>query len=123
MHFEGEVMKTKKITQKEKSYFPDQATLERVRKKLSDKSFEGGNFALPENATEVERVKYQICQMIARYMREHEMLQKTLAKKLGIDESRMSEILRGKIESFTLDRLISYSEKIYPKMKLHIVAA
>lgn len=114
-------MKSKKTT--EKTPFPSKTTLERVRKKLSSKSFEGGNLALPENATESERLKYQLCQLIARYMREHELLQKELAKKLGIDESRMSEILRGKIESFTLDRLVSYSEKLYPKMKLHIVAA
>lgn len=114
---------TKKVTKKDKNYFPDSATLERIRKKLSDKLYDGGNFALPENATEVERVKYQICQMIARYMREHRLLQKELAKKLGVDESRISDILRGKIESFTLDRLITYSEKLYPKMKLHIVAA
>jgi predicted XRE-type DNA-binding protein len=95
----------------------------RVREKLSSKNYKGGNVALPDNASELDRAKYQLCQMIARYQREHDLLQKELAKKLGVDEARVSQILRGKIRSFTLDRLIGYTEQIYPKVKLEIKAA
>lgn len=37
------------------------------------------------------------------------------------DESRISDILRGKIESFTLDRLIGYAEKLHPGLKVEII--
>lgn len=103
--------------------FPNESTLKRIREKLSDPNYEGGNFALPENASEVDRAKYQLCQLIAKYQREHALLQKQVAEKLGIDESRISEILRGKIESFTLDRLVTYAEKLYGTVQLKIIAA
>ena len=103
--------------------FPDEVTLKRVREKLSDPNYRGGNLALPKNATEVDRAKYQLCQLIARYQREHALLQKDIARKIGVDESRISDIRRGKIESFTLDRLISYAEKLHPRLKVQVIAA
>jgi len=71
----------------------------------------------------VERAKYQLCQLIGKYQREHGLLQKEIAEKLGVDESRISDILRRKIESFTLDRLISYAEKLHPRLRVEINAA
>ena len=106
-----------------KKAFPDAVTLKRIREKLSDPKYTGGNLALPENATEVERAKYHLCQLIAKYQREHGLLQKDIARKLGVDESRISDILRGKIESFTLDRLIGYAEKLHPRLKVQVIAA
>ena len=108
---------------RKKEAFPEERTLRRVRDKLSDVNYRGGNLALPANATEVERAKYQLCQLIARYQREHGMLQKEIAEKLGVDESRISDILRGKLESFTLDRLIGYAEKLHPGLRVEINAA
>lgn len=103
--------------------FPDEETLKRVREKLSDPNYGGGNFALPKDASEVDRAKYSLCQLIAKYQREHGLLQKEVAEKLGIDEARISEILRGKIESFTLDRLVSYAEELYETVQVKISAA
>lgn len=106
-----------------KEAFPDKTTLKRIRGKLSDPNYQGGNLALPEHATEVDRAKYQLCQLIAKYQREHGLLQKDVAARIGVDESRISDILRGKIESFTLDRLINYAEKLQPGLRVQIIAA
>src|SRR5581483_4751516 len=103
--------------------FPDDMTLKRVREKLSDPNYTGGNIALSADASETDRAKYQLCQLIAKYMREHGLLQKELAGEIGVDESRVSEILRGKFDSFTLDRLVGYAEKLHPGLKIKIVAA
>jgi predicted XRE-type DNA-binding protein len=110
-------------SRKTKQDFPAEAKLKRVREKLSDLNYLGGNRALPENASEVDRAKYELCQIIAKYQREHQLLQKDIAEKLGIDDSRISDILRGKIEGFTLDRLVNYAEKLHPGLKVRIVAA
>jgi predicted XRE-type DNA-binding protein len=110
-------------TKKKQVNFPDEATLKRVRDKLSDSNYLGGNIALPAKASETDRAKYQICQIIAQYQREHALLQKDIAARIGVDESRISDILRGKTESFTLDRLIGYAEKLLPGLKLQILAA
>jgi predicted XRE-type DNA-binding protein len=108
---------------KPKDEFPNAEKLKRVRDKLSDPSFQGGNLALPANASEVDRAKYETCQIIARFQRTHNLRQKDVAEKLGVDESRVSDILRGKIEGFTLDRLAGYAEKLHPGLKIKIVAA
>ncbi len=108
---------------KTKQGFPDDEKLKRVREKLSDLNYTGGNLALPASASEVDRAKYELCQIIAKYQRENQLLQKDIAAKLGVDDSRVSDILRGKIEGFTLDRLVSYAEKLHPGLKVRIVAA
>lgn len=113
-------MKAKKS---KKDHFPDATTMKRVREKLSDKNYEGGNLALPDDASEVDRAKYRLCQLIARYQREHDLSQRGLAKKLGVDEARISEIVRGRIDGFTLDRLIDYAVKLNPTVKVEITAA
>ncbi len=46
-----------------------------------------------------------------------------IARRIGVDESRISDILRGKIESFTLDRLIGYAEKLHPGLRVQFIAA
>ena len=110
-----------KSSQRKKT-FPDEVTLKRFREKLSTR-ITGGNLALPENATQVDRAKYQLCQFIARYQREHGLLRKDIARKIGVDESRISDILRGKIDGFTLDRLIGYAEKLHPGLRVRVIAA
>ena len=105
------------------NYFPNATIMQRVRKKLSSKSYEGGNLALPDDATEVDRAKYQLCQLIARYKRAKDLSQREIAKKIGFDEARISEILRGKIDTFTIDRLFDYAIKLYPRVKVEITAA
>ena len=106
-----------------KKSFPDESILAPIRKKLSDPNYEGGNVSLPENATEVDRAKYLICQLIAKYHREHNVTQRELARQLEVDESRISDIFRGKIENFTLDRLLAYVSKLHPNIKILITAA
>ena len=103
--------------------WPDEETLAHVRLVTDDLEYKRGdlNF-LPPSASTVERAKFQTCQMILRYKVDNGLLQKDIAKKIGADESRTSEILRTRIESFTLDRLIGYAEKLYPKLSVQITA-
>ena len=109
--------------QQSQAKFPEAKSLKRVRDKLSDPNDSGGNIALPADASEVDRAKYQLCQLIARYRREHKLLQKDIAVQIGVDESRISDILRGKITNFTLDRLAGYAAKLHHGLKIKIIAA
>ena len=111
--------KNKKTVKK----FPSAPTLKNIRDELSDLGYAGGNIALPDDASEVERAKYKLCQLIAEYLRDSELTQRDLAKKIEIDEARISDILRGKISSFTIDRLMLYTQKLYPQVKIEILAA
>ncbi len=75
------------------------------------------------NASKTDLAKYEICQLIAKYRREHNLMQKQIAEQIGVDESRISDLLHGRIEGFTLERVVSYGEKIYPALRIKILAA
>lgn len=115
-------MKQKKKTRNFDYAFPPDHILIPIREMLSDPSYEG-SLALPPDASPVYRAKYEASQLMIQYLHRHKLLQKDLAKKLEVDEARMSQILNGRIASFTLDRLIGYVEILYPKLKIKIEAA
>jgi len=87
-------------------------TQEETIKRLSDPNYEGGNYALPENASELEKSKYEICQNIAKYKRINEMSLKDLAYELGVSLKKLDDILYCRINLLKLDNLASYLEKL-----------
>jgi len=87
-------------------------TQEETIKRLSDPNYEGGNYALPENASELEKSKYEICQNIAKYKRINEMSLKDLAYELGVSLKKLDDILYCRINLLKLDDLASYLEKL-----------
>jgi predicted XRE-type DNA-binding protein len=107
---------------KRKPRFPSGKRFEEIRERLSRPETMGSS-VLPEGASTIDRAKFKACEMVIRYRAEKGMKQKELAERLGIDESRMSEILHYKVESFTLERLLGYAQALYPNLKLEIVAA
>jgi len=95
-------------------------TQEETVKRLSDPNYEGGNYALSENASELERSKYSVCQIIARYQRENEISLKDLAYDLGISLNKLDEILYCRISLLKLDNLANYLEKLNIPFHLEI---
>ncbi len=95
--------------------------MDEIRRKLSDSRVLGSSL-LPEKATQIDRAKFKACEAIIRFRRKNDLKQKDLAQRLGIDESRMSEILHYKVEGFTLDRLVGYAQVLYPNLKLDLTA-
>ena len=93
---------------------------EEIIKRLSDPNYEWGNYALPENASELEKSKYEICQNIARYKRINELPLKNLAYELGISLKRLDDILYCRINLLKLDDLVSYLEKLQIGFHLEI---
>lgn len=75
---------------------------------------------LPPNASSLDRTKYDLCRRLLVYMHEHEMTQRELAKKLGVVESRVSEVLHYRIQKVTLDRLVKYHQTLDPKFALKV---
>ena len=87
-------------------------TQEEIIKRLSDPNYEGGNYALPEKASELEKSKYEICQNIARYKRINEIPLKDLAYELGISLKKLDDVLYCRINLLKLDDLANYLEKL-----------
>ncbi len=75
---------------------------------------------LPPDASSLDKTKYELCRRLATYMREEGLTQRELAKKLGVVESRVSEVLHYRIQKITLDRLVKYHQVLDPSFALKV---
>jgi predicted XRE-type DNA-binding protein len=89
--------------------FPNEKTLKKMDKILSKHS---GSYVLSPNAEPLDRFKYDLCQRIVRYKKANNLTQRQLAKTIGIDEARISEILHYKIWKYSIERLMLYLQKL-----------
>lgn len=97
--------------------FPKSEKIKEQLKKL--KSIEG-TALLPSNASPSDKFKFELCKKLLIFMREEKLTQRQLAEYLEVNESRISEIVHYKIDKLTVDRLLSYNEKIHPKVSFKV---
>ncbi len=95
-------------------------TKEQIKKALKKLETSEGTLALPENASALERFRWDLCQKFIKYKRIHKCSQKRLASLIGVDEAKMSKILHHRIDEFSTDRLILLYEKLDPTVKLKV---
>jgi len=89
--------------------FPSEEKLKVMREKLEKAE---PSRMLPKNATKAEKLKYAICEKFVVYLLDNKMTQVQLSKKLGIDPARVNEIVKYRIDLFTVDKLLNLSEKL-----------
>jgi predicted XRE-type DNA-binding protein len=76
---------------------------------------------LPENASTIEKIKFQLCeQFVAFKLENSHVSQKELAQIIGIHETILCKVLHYHFEKFTIDRLIKILETLYSKKGLEI---
>ena len=97
--------------------FPSEKKLKEMRSKLAMVEPSRG---LPENASTAERVKYKICEKFVRYLLDNGLTQAELARKLKMDPARLNEIIKYRIELFTIDKLLDLAETLDPKIKVDV---
>ena len=59
---------------------------------------------------------------VERYIKKHHLTQTVAAKTFGIDQPRMNKLLKGRIDLFTVDKLISLLARVNIKVSLKIAA-
>lgn len=89
--------------------FPNEKELKRIRSRLA--SVEPSH-TLPENASKADRLKYKLCEKFVRYLMRAGMSQAQLARQLKVDPSRINEIVKYRIDLFTVDKLMDLAEKL-----------
>lgn len=89
--------------------FPSEKELKTIRAKLAKAE---PSRLLPKHATKADQVKYKLCEKFVIYLTEHNMSQVQLAKKLKIDPSRINEIVKYRIDLYTVDKLMDLAEKL-----------
>ena len=74
---------------------PPQEVIDGIRKELSSSDYPYKNIGLGENPTAEEKIKYEICQTIARYKRENDLTEEELENKIGANSQYTHYILYG----------------------------
>jgi len=97
--------------------FPSEKKLKEMRSKIAKVEPSRG---LPENASTVEQVKYKICEKFVRYLLDHDISQAELARKIKMDPARLNEIIKYRIDLFTIDKLLEFGEILDPKIKVDV---
>lgn len=90
--------------------FPSEKELKTVRKKLAKVE---PSRLLPKNASKADRLKYELCEKFVIYLSEHKTTQAQLAKKLKVNPSRINEIVKYRIDLYTVDKLMDLAERLH----------
>lgn len=90
--------------------FPSERELKSIRKKLEKAE---PSHTLPKNASMADHVKYKLCEKFVSYLIDHKMTQVQLAKKLKVDPSRINEIVKYRIDLYTIDKLMDLAERLH----------
>ncbi len=95
--------------------FPDKKELKKIRDLAEQLD---ADFVISKDASQSNKIKYQLCQLFIAYMQDNDLTQSSLAEKIGIPQPRLNEVLKCKISLFTIDRLVEYYSKLYPGSEL-----
>lgn len=99
---------------------PKKVQIDRFLDSLSDEDF---SILIPEDASEVDKVKFEICRSFVVYLREHKKTQVELANLLGVDKSRINWIVKYRIEHFSIDYLYALLKQLKPNVELKLFPA
>jgi predicted XRE-type DNA-binding protein len=71
---------------------------------------------------ELAQAKAGICHKIYATIRDRGLTQTQAAKLMGVDQPKVSEITRGRVRSYTIDRLLGYLGKLGYGIRIDYVA-
>ena len=66
------------------------------------------------------RVRAELMVEIERYVRGKELSQAEAAKKLGVTQPRLNDLLRGKIDKFSLDALVNMLGRVGKQVSVRV---
>ena len=103
-----------------KPKFPPKKDIERISHELSKGL---ASETLGPDATDLEKLKYEICKAFIKYKQRHRLSQRELAEEIGANESVVSKMVHYKIDQFTVDRLMRYLTAINSRVTFKVKVA
>ncbi|MCE8163781.1 MAG: hypothetical protein I3274_06255 [Candidatus Moeniiplasma glomeromycotorum] len=96
------------------NFFPPEERLAKIREKMLEPNYPRVNRPLPKNATSLEKSKYFLCKKVLVYKQENKLSVEKLAQQINLTIPEVEDILFCRINKFTLDRLVSYIDNLFP---------
>lgn len=113
----GKTTKTKrKITAKENNSF--KKVLAEIE---SPQDWGNGFWDLPENATSLEKVKYELCEKILGYQEDNNLSDEKIAKKINLTLSKTQDILFCRITKINWENLLNAISKIFSPAEIKVL--
>jgi predicted XRE-type DNA-binding protein len=97
--------------------YPKNEDIESLLKDITDDDFID---ILPQDATGVEKTKFELCKKLVTYLRENNISQAELARQIHVDRSRVNWIVKYKIDNFTIDKLYELWSLVDPSFELKV---
>src|SRR5438270_9580408 len=91
---------------------PPKKVVDNIRKEMTNPNFPYKNIGLFPNATPLEKNKYEICQKILAYKQDNKLTTERIAKSIQLTTPETEDIFFGRINKFTLDRLMAYATSL-----------
>lgn len=96
---------------------------ENYLQKIEDPNYNGQDVSwhLSENATPVEKAKYELCEKMLTYQLDNNLSDEEIANQIKITTGEAKDILYCHIDYFTLDRLITYASHLFSNSKVKVI--
>ena len=91
----------------------DKEEFKKYLERIEDPNYQGGSWALPENATLLERTKYEMCQKVLTYHLDKDLTTEETAKRMKLSKAETEDILHCRLDYFTLDRLTTHAGYLF----------
>ena len=101
----------------------DKQEFEKYLQKVEDPEYDGQDVSwhLPENATPVEKAKYELCEKMLIYQQDNNLSDEEIANQIKITTGETRDILYCHIDYFTLERLITYASRIFSTSEIKVI--
>ena len=101
------------------SQYPDPEFKEYLNQ-LASPNYQGGSWVLTNNPTPLEKSKHEICREILLYQRKHKLTDQEIAQQMELTLPETEDILHYRFNCFTLDRLMTYANKLFKNEPLKV---
>jgi len=100
---------------------PRDKEFEKILQEAEDpKNIGQGSWALPRNATSLQKAKYELCKQILIYKQDNNLSVEEVAERINLTNSETKDIIYYHIDYFTLDRLMTYAEKLLSPLEIKV---
>ncbi|CAG8757246.1 9762_t:CDS:1, partial [Cetraspora pellucida] len=109
---------TSKKTQSEQ----ERQEFEKVLQELEDpKNIGQGSWALPRNATPLQKAKYKLCRQLLAYQMENKLTDREMRERTNLSQDKLEDILFYRLGKVNSEVLIEAVSRVYAPCEIEVI--